>query len=130
MNNQNKVYTGRRKESIARVRLKPGSGYIMINGKRINDFIGRIDHRNDIIQVLTDTNLEGKVNVIAKVNGGGITGQKDAIKLAVARAIEENYPELKHLLKEKGYLTRDPREKERRKYGLAKARKSYQFSKR
>ena len=130
MNNQNKVYTGRRKESVARVRLKPGTGHIMINGKRINDFVSRMDHRNDIVQVLKDSQLEGKVNILAKVHGGAITGQKDAIKLAMARAIEEMYPEMKSMLKEKGYLTRDPREKERRKYGLAKARKSYQFSKR
>ena len=127
--NQNKVYTGRRKESVARVRLKEGTGHIMINGKRIEVFINRADHRKAITQVLTDTQLEGKVNVIAKVSGGGITGQKDAIKMGLARAICDIYPDMRPLLKEKGYLTRDSREKERRKYGLAKARKRYQFSK-
>ncbi len=125
-----KVYTGRRKESVARVRITEGKGHIMINGKRLNEYISRTDHQETITEVLKIAKLEGKVNVIAKVQGGGITGQKDAIKLALSRAIAEIYPDLRQTLKEKGLLTRDPREKERRKYGLAKARKSYQFSKR
>lgn len=125
-----KLYTGRRKNAVARVRVKQGGNAIMINGKRIEEYFRREDHRENLIQVLRETDLEGKLTVLAKVNGGGITGQKDAIKLGLARAIEEIYPDLKDILKEKGYLTRDPREKERRKYGHAKARKSYQFSKR
>lgn len=125
-----KIYTGRRKESVARLRMREGNGTIIINGKKFEDYITRFDHRESIKHVLKLANLEAKVNIVAKIDGGGITGQKDAIRLALAKAISEKYPDLKPVMKENGLLTRDPREKERRKYGLAKARKRYQFSKR
>lgn len=125
-----KIYVGRRKESVARVRLVEGKNAFMINGRKLDDFIHRIDHKESVLNVLKLCNLDKKISVYARVNGGGITGQKDALRLAIARAIVEKYPEFKPVMKENGLLTRDPREKERRKYGLAKARKRYQFSKR
>ncbi|MGE3063005.1 MAG: 30S ribosomal protein S9 [bacterium] len=125
-----KIYVGRRKESVARVRLIEGKNAFMINGRKLDDFIHRIDHKESVLNVLKLCNLDKKISVYARVNGGGITGQKDAIRLAIARAIVEKYPEFKAVMKENGLLTRDSREKERRKYGLAKARKRYQFSKR
>jgi small subunit ribosomal protein S9 len=125
-----KIYVGRRKESVARVRLIEGKNAFMINGKKLDDFISRVDHKESVLNVLRLCNLEKKISVYVRVNGGGITGQKDAIRLGIARAICEKYPEFKPVMKENGLLTRDPREKERRKYGLAKARKRYQFSKR
>lgn len=125
-----KIYVGRRKNAVARVRLLDGSGAFMINGKKIDEFISRIDHKESVLNVLRLCNLEKKLAVYARVNGGGITGQKDALRLAMARGICEKFPEFKAVMKENGLLTRDPREKERRKYGLAKARKRYQFSKR
>lgn len=127
---QPKVFTGRRKESVARVRIFDGKNSLMINGKKGDEYVNRADHQDSINEVLRVANLDGKIGIIAKVDGGGITGQKDALRHALARAIAAKYPELRPVLKEKGYLTRDPREKERRKYGLAKARKAYQFSKR
>ena len=125
-----KIYVGRRKESVARVRLIEGKNAFMINGKKLDDYIHRTDHKESVLSVLRLCNLENKISVYARVNGGGITGQKDAIRLAIARAIVEKYPEFKPIIKENRLLTRDSREKERRKYGLAKARKRYQFSKR
>ncbi|MDD3804323.1 MAG: 30S ribosomal protein S9 [bacterium] len=125
-----KIYVGRRKESVARVRLIEGKNAFMINGRKLDDFIHRIDHKESVLNVLKLCNLDKKISVYARVNGGGITGQKDALRLAIARGIVEKYPEFKPVMKENGLLTRDPREKERRKYGLAKARKRYQFSKR
>ncbi len=127
---ENNLFVGRRKESVARVRLVEGKGKFLINGKKLEDFIKRFDHREELLNILKLCGLEKKISVYAKVNGGGITGQKDAIKLGIARSIAKRYPDLKNLLKDNGFLTRDPREKERRKYGLSKARKRYQFSKR
>ncbi|MEO0234153.1 MAG: 30S ribosomal protein S9 [candidate division WOR-3 bacterium] len=127
---ENNVFVGRRKEAVARVRLVEGKGKFLINGKKLEDYVKRFDHREELLNVLRLCNLERKVSVYAKVSGGGITGQKDAIKLGIARSIARRYPDFKVVLKDNGLLTRDPREKERRKYGLAKARKRYQFSKR
>lgn len=122
--------TGRRKASVARVRLLPGTGKVMINGRDIEDYFGRAVLRTIVLQPLVLTNMEGKYDVVATVHGGGSSGQAGAIRHGIARALLEIDPELRSQLKKAGYLTRDPRMKERRKYGLKKARKAPQFSKR
>ncbi|MFY9203348.1 MAG: 30S ribosomal protein S9 [Limnochordia bacterium] len=122
--------TGRRKTSVARVRLLPGTGKVMINGRDIEDYFGRAVLRTIVLQPLVLTNMEGKYDVVATVHGGGSSGQAGAIRHGIARALLEIDPELRSQLKKAGYLTRDPRMKERRKYGLKKARKAPQFSKR
>ena len=123
--------TGRRKESIARVRIKPGKGEYLINGKKLEEhFGGRESVLIEIRMPLESTGLTGKYDVIAKVLGGGINGQAQALKLGIARAILEIGEDFREELKKRGLLTRDPREKERKKYGLKKARKAPQFSKR
>jgi len=122
--------TGRRKTSVARVRLLPGTGKVTINGRDIEDYFGRAVLRTLILQPLVATNTEGKYDVIATVDGGGSSGQAGAIRHGIARALLEIDPELRPQLKKAGFLTRDPRMKERRKYGLKKARKAPQFSKR
>jgi len=122
--------TGRRKTSVARVRLLPGTGKVMINGRDIEDYFGRAVLRTIVLQPLVLTNMEGKYDVVATVHGGGSSGQAGAIRHGIARALLEIDPELRSQLKKSGYLTRDPRMKERRKYGLKKARKAPQFSKR
>ena len=123
--------TGRRKESIARVRIKPGKGKYLINGKNLEEhFGGRESVLIEIRMPLESTGLTGKYDVIAKVLGGGIVGQAQALKLGIARAILEIGEDFREELKKRGLLTRDPREKERKKYGLKKARKAPQFSKR
>jgi len=103
-----KIYTGRRKESVARLRMKDGNGTIIINGKKFEDYISRFDHRESIKSVLRLANLEMKVNIIAKLDGGGITGQKDAIRLALAKAISEKYPDLKPVMKENRSSSENP----------------------
>ncbi len=122
--------TGRRKTSVARVRLLPGSGKIIINGRDIEDYFGRAVLRTIARQPLVLTNTEAKYDVIANVNGGGTTGQAGAIRHGIARALLEVDEELRSSLKKAGFITRDPRMKERKKYGLKKARKAPQFSKR
>ncbi|NLM68670.1 MAG: 30S ribosomal protein S9 [Firmicutes bacterium] len=122
--------TGRRKTSVARVRLLPGSGKVIINGRDIEDYFGRAVLRTILMQPMVLTNTEGKYDVIANVRGGGSTGQAGAIRHGIARALLQADPELRAPLKKAGYLTRDPRMKERKKYGLKKARKAPQFSKR
>jgi len=123
--------TGRRKKSIARVRLiEGGKGTITVNGKDINEYFGEETLKVIVRQPLTATNTVTKYDVIAKVQGGGFTGQAGAIRHGIARALNEANPEYRPILKANGYLTRDPRMKERRKYGLKKARKAPQFSKR
>ncbi len=122
--------TGRRKKSIARVRLYEGNGKIVINGKDLNEYFG-----TDILKVIVNqpfsvTNTIGKYDVDCKVAGGGFTGQAGAIRHGIARALNEANIELRPVLKSNGFLTRDPRMKERKKYGLKKARKAPQFSKR
>ncbi len=122
--------TGRRKKSIARVRLVEGSGVITINGKDINEYFGTETLKVIVKQPLTVTNTISKYDVIATVIGGGFTGQAGAIRHGIARALNEANAEFRPVLKSNGFLTRDPRMKERKKYGLKKARKAPQFSKR
>lgn len=123
--------TGRRKRATARVKLTEGEGKIMVNGKKLTEFFGgREDLIYKVNSSLRVTNTTGKFNIKAKVEGGGITGQAEAISLGIARALVALEPELKLLLKKESLLTRDPREVERKKYGHPKARKRFQFSKR
>ena len=128
-----KIYyygTGRRKNAIARVRLTEGSGKITINGKDIEEFFGMETLKVIARQPLTVTNTTSKYDVIVNVTGGGFTGQAGAIRHGIARALNEANVEFRPALKQNGFLTRDPRMKERKKYGLKKARKAPQFSKR
>ena len=122
--------TGRRKSSIARVRLVEGTGAITINGKNIDEYLGTDTLKVIVRQPLTATNTIDKYDVICKVQGGGFTGQAGAIRLGIARALLEANSEYRPTLKSAGFLTRDSRKKERKKYGLKKARKAPQFSKR
>ena len=122
--------TGRRKSSVARVRLVEGTGKITINGKDIDEFFGLETLKVIVRQPLTVTNTTAKYDVIATVKGGGFTGQAGAIRHGIARALIEANNEYRPALKSSGFLTRDPRMKERKKYGLKKARKAPQFSKR
>ena len=122
--------TGRRKSSIARVRLVEGSGKITINGKNIDEFFGLETLKVIVRQPLTVTNTTDKYDVICSVQGGGFTGQAGAIRHGIARALNAANIEFRPALKSNGFLTRDPRMKERKKYGLKKARKAPQFSKR
>ncbi|CDE91234.1 MAG: 30S ribosomal protein S9 [Clostridia bacterium] len=124
------IGTGRRKSSIARVRLVEGSGKITINGKDIDEFFGLETLKVIVRQPLTVTNTTDKYDVICSVQGGGFTGQAGAIRHGIARALNEANSEFRPALKTNGFLTRDPRMKERKKYGLKKARKAPQFSKR
>ena len=122
--------TGRRKESIARVRVMAGKGEITVNGKKLDEYFG-----SDILKVIVNqpfavTNTVGKYDVIVKVVGGGLTGQAGAIRHGIARALNEANSEFRPALKAAGFLTRDARAKERKKYGLKKARRAPQFSKR
>ena len=122
--------TGRRKSSVSRVRLIEGTGKITINGKDIDEFFGLETLKVIVRQPLTVTNTTAKYDVIATVKGGGFTGQAGAIRHGIARALNEANSEYRPALKQNGFLTRDPRMKERKKYGLKKARKAPQFSKR
>ena len=122
--------TGRRKSSIARVRLLEGKGTITINGKNIDEYLGTDTLKVIVRQPLTATNTVDKYDVICSVQGGGFTGQAGAIRLGIARALLEANSEYRPTLKSAGFLTRDPRMKERKKYGLKKARRAPQFSKR
>ena len=122
--------TGRRKEATARVWLEEGKGKIKINGKSLEEYFPRLDHQKLILEPLEVTGVKGKFDVKAKVSGGGISGQAGAITLGIARALVEAEGRLKEALKKKGLLKRDPRMKERKKYGLRKARRARQYSKR
>lgn len=122
--------TGRRKSSVARVRIFEGTGKITINGKDIDEFFGLDTLKVIAKQPLTVTNTTSKYDVVATVKGGGFTGQAGAIRHGLARALNEANSEYRPILKQNGFLTRDPRMKERKKYGLKKARKAPQFSKR
>ena len=122
--------TGRRKKSIARVRLVPGTGAITINKRDIEDYFGLDTLKLIVRQPLEATGLTGKFDVIATVVGGGVTGQAGAILHGIARALLQADAENRPVLKKNGYLTRDPRMKERKKYGLKAARRAPQFSKR
>ena len=122
--------TGRRKSSIARVRLVEGSGKITINGKDIDEFFGLETLKVIVRQPLTVTNTTDKYDVICSVQGGGFTGQAGAIRHGISRALVKANEEYKNVLRLEGLLTRDPRVKERKKYGRKRARKRFQFSKR
>lgn len=122
--------TGRRKSSIARVRLLPGQGNIIINDRPIDNYFGLATLKLIVRQPLVLTNTEGKYDVICKVQGGGNSGQAGAIRHGISRALLRVDSELRPALKKAGFLTRDPRMKERKKYGLKAARRAPQFSKR
>jgi len=122
--------TGRRKSAVARVRLIPGEGNFTINGRSIDDYFGLETLKVIARQPLVLTGTENKFDIIVNVKGGGFTGQAGAIRHGIARALLQADEELRPALKKAGFLTRDPRMKERKKYGLKKARKAPQFSKR
>ena len=126
----NYIGTGRRKQSIARVRLIPGSGTAIINGKSLDEYFGLETLKVIVRQPLVLTETLDKFNVIASVQGGGFSGQAGAIRHGIARALLKADLDLRPSLKKAGFLTRDPRMKERKKYGLKKARRAPQFSKR
>jgi small subunit ribosomal protein S9 len=122
--------TGRRKSSVARVRLYPGSGKITINNRDVDDYFGLETLKLIINQPFGATGTAGKYDIVANVNGGGISGQAGAIRHGVARALLLADESFRPILKKAGFLTRDPRMKERKKYGLKAARRASQFSKR
>ncbi|NSW91222.1 MAG: 30S ribosomal protein S9 [Firmicutes bacterium] len=122
--------TGRRKKSVARVRLVPGDGKIFINDRSIDEYFGLETLKVIVKQPLVLTDTLGKFDVLCKVSGGGFTGQAGAVRHGISRALLEADESLRPILKKAGFLTRDPRMKERKKYGLKKARRAPQFSKR
>ncbi len=122
--------TGRRKHSVARVRLYPGNGKITINGRDIDNYFGLDTLKLIVRQPLALTDTLESMDIVCTVTGGGVTGQAGAIRHGVSRALLEFNPELRPALKKAGFLTRDPRMKERKKYGLKAARRAPQFSKR
>ena len=122
--------TGRRKESVARVWIKPGSGRITVNGKDAETYFARPVLRMLISQPFLVTNRESQFDVFCTVSGGGLSGQAGAVSHGISRALTYYEPELRPVLKQVGFLTRDSRAVERKKYGRAKARRSFQFSKR
>ena len=122
--------TGRRKEAVARVRLRPGTGQVVINGRPIERYFTIATHRQAATEALRITQTADVYDVDATIGGGGVSGQAGALRLGIARALVALDDELRPQLKKAGLLTRDAREKERRKYGLKKARKAPQYSKR
>ena len=122
--------TGRRKHSVARVRMYPGTGKITINGRDIDEYFGLETLKLIVRQPMEITNTLGRFDIICTVAGGGVSGQAGAIRHGIARALLQNGDEMRPILKKAGYLTRDPRMKERKKYGLKGARRAPQFSKR
>lgn len=122
--------TGRRKEAVARVRLRPGTGQVRINGRAFEQFFPAEVHRNNVLEPLRMSQTADVYDVDVTVEGGGVSGQAGAVRLGIARAIVALDEDQRVPLKRAGLLRRDPREKERRKYGLKKARKAPQYSKR
>ncbi|MEV5711196.1 30S ribosomal protein S9 [Actinoallomurus sp. NPDC052274] len=122
--------TGRRKEAIARVRIVPGSGKWTINGRSLDTYFPNKVHQQVVNEPFVTLGLEDQFDVIARVGGGGVTGQAGALRLGIARALQLVDPDNRPPLKKAGFLTRDARAKERKKYGLKKARKAPQYSKR
>lgn len=122
--------TGRRKEAVARVRLRAGKGAVVINGRPIEQFFPAESHRNLVVEALRLSQTADVYDVDVTVEGGGVSGQAGAVRLGIARAVVALDEDQRVPLKKAGLLTRDPREKERRKYGLKKARKAPQYSKR
>ncbi len=122
--------TGRRKHSVARVRVYSGTGKITINGRDIDDYFGLETLKLVVRQPLTVAEIEGKFDIVVRVGGGGVSGQAGAIRHGLSRALLQYDENLRPVLKKAGFLTRDPRMKERKKYGLKAARRAPQFSKR
>ena len=127
---QDFIGTGRRKTSVARVRLRPGDGKITINRRTLEEYFPNIQARNDVLAPLETTGRRNDVDVVVRVHGGGPTGQSGACKLGIARALKLMDPESEEPLRDAGLLTRDSRMSERKKYGLHGARRGTQFSKR
>ena len=122
--------TGRRKQAVARVRVRPGSGAVLVNKRPIEDYFPSATHRMIVTEPLRLTTTNEVYDIDATIDGGGISGQAGALRLGIARALAELDTELRPTLKKAGFLTRDAREKESKKYGLKKARKAPQYSKR
>ncbi len=125
-----KIFVGRRKNSVARVFLRSGSGKVTVNEREFENYFPQKVHRDNILLPFVVTETLGKYDVFVNTNGGGISGQSEAIRLGIARALEVINPNFRSLLKTEGLLKRDPRMVERKKYGQKKARKRFQFSKR
>ena len=122
--------TGRRKEAVARVRITPGTGEFLLNGRSLDEYFPSRAQRMIVTAPLRAVGRDKEFDVLARIQGGGVTGQAGALRHGLARALIQVDPSLRPVLKAEGFLTRDPREKERRKYGLKKARKAPQYSKR
>lgn len=122
--------TGRRKESVARVWIKPGNGEIQVNGRRMVDYFSRSVLQTMVLRPFSISNRLGRYDVICTVRGGGLSGQAGAVRHGISRALVDYEPDLRPVLKAEGLMTRDSRTVERKKYGLMKARRSFQFSKR
>ena len=127
---QNAPIVGRRKEAVVRVRLVPGTGEFKLNGRSLESYFPNKVHQQLIREPFVSLEKDGQFDVIASLTGGGITGQAGALRLAISRALISLTPDDRPTLKKAGFLTRDPRVKERKKYGLKKARKAPQYSKR
>ncbi len=124
------IGVGRRKTSVASVRLRPGKGAIDVNGRNFEDYLPLEVQRERVLAPLNKVGSNGNFDLVIRVKGGGIEGQVDAIRLGLARALVQDDETRHHDLRSEGFLTRDPRKRERKKYGLAGARKRFQFSKR
>jgi small subunit ribosomal protein S9 len=122
--------TGRRKSSVARVLVYEGTGRVILNGKPLDAYFPNMAQRIRVLEPLRIAQIEGQYDIIAKVEGGGTTGQADSVRLGIARALIELDPEIRPTLKKAGLLTRDSRKVERKKYGLRKARRAPQYTKR
>jgi small subunit ribosomal protein S9 len=122
--------TGRRKRSVARVRFRPGTGSVTVNGRAVDDYFPALTHRMHSLEPLSAVEGADAYDIDATIHGGGTTGQAGALRLGIARGLVKIDPELRDSLKRAGYLTRDARKKESKKYGLKKARKAPQYSKR
>jgi small subunit ribosomal protein S9 len=122
--------TGRRKESVARVFLRPGSGKFTVNGRTAEEYFPNVAWKHDATEALKFTNIADQVDVVITAHGGGVGGQAGAVRMGLARAISRYNPELRAALRKNGFLTRDSRMKERKKYGQKGARKRFQFTKR
>ena len=125
-----RINTGRRKESVARVRVTPGTGAITVNGRPLDDYFGRETSKMILVEPLKLVDQMGKLDVFANAKGGGLSGQAGAIRHGISRALCDINPEFRPVLKKAGFMTRDARAVERKKYGRPGARKRFQFSKR
>ncbi len=130
MATQANIIVGRRKESVARVRLSPGTGNITINGRSMDEYFGRETSKMILVEPLKLVDQMGKVDVFVNAKGGGLSGQAGAIRHGISRALVEMNPDYRAVLKKAGFMTRDARAVERKKYGRPGARKRFQFSKR